>query len=334
MNNIKKTPDLSIIVIVYNMPTQAMNTLYSLSSHYQKNVEESFYEVIVIENKSTKNLCESGIKKLGENFRYYCRNEKSTSPAPAVNFGISLSKGKYIGLILDGARMVTPRVIEYVQMGFKQSANSLIAVPSYNLGPTEHHLTNSNQYTEKTESRLLDSINWKENGYRLFDIANLSGANTKGPLQLLLECNCIFTAKTTLIDIGCADERFNLEGGGSLNLHLYRKLGTHPNSLYYFVLCGEGSFHQLHNGVTTSNREDRTNLLSSFKLQLDNIWGGEFGGSVKREPILLGALPSQAIPFILDSCIHVENRFEKLSKKRTTFWLDDEPFQRLTITAD
>jgi hypothetical protein len=69
-------------------------------------------------------------------------------------------------------------------------------------------------------------------------------------------------------------------------------------------------------------------------LQLDNIWGGEFGGSVKREPILLGALPSQAIPFILDSCIHVENRFEKLSKKRTTFWLDDEPFQRLTITAD
>lgn len=99
MNKTQKTPDLSIIVIVHNMPTQAMNTLYSLSSHYQKNVEEYFYEVVVIENKSNQNLCESDIKKLGENFRYYCRNEKSTSPAPAVNFGISLSKGKYIGML-------------------------------------------------------------------------------------------------------------------------------------------------------------------------------------------------------------------------------------------
>ncbi|MEZ5436418.1 MAG: hypothetical protein R3E67_07915 [Pseudomonadales bacterium] len=45
-------PKLSFVVVVYNMPRQAMNTLYSLSARHQRNIVESDYEIIVIENSS------------------------------------------------------------------------------------------------------------------------------------------------------------------------------------------------------------------------------------------------------------------------------------------
>ncbi len=47
---------LSIVVVVHNMPEQASKTLHSLSSHYQRDVSEEEYEVIVVENRSTNNL--------------------------------------------------------------------------------------------------------------------------------------------------------------------------------------------------------------------------------------------------------------------------------------
>ena len=49
-------PKLSIIVVVYCMSRQAMNTLYSLSVRYQQNVSESDYEILVMENLSADNL--------------------------------------------------------------------------------------------------------------------------------------------------------------------------------------------------------------------------------------------------------------------------------------
>jgi glycosyltransferase involved in cell wall biosynthesis len=329
-----KKPELSIIVIVYDMPIQAMNTLYSLSETYQKNVSENDYEIVVVENKSSNTLDKNAVLALGSNFQYHLRDEKGVSPAHALNFGVKKSSGKYLGLIIDGARMITPRVIEYVLMAFRQSQYSMVAVPGYNLGPSEqqHHV--SHQYDEKTERQLLDSIHWKNNGYRLFDIANLSGANHKGALHLFLECNCLFTNRKVFDDIGGADERFNLLGGGSINLHIYRKIGTHTNSQYYFVLPGEGSFHQFHGGVTTSSREDREALLELFRIQLEAIWDGQFGGALKREPILLGSITSHSLPFLIESSQYAKSRFEKMAARSAAFWPDDVTFNRHTNSGD
>ena len=41
-------PKFSIIVVVYDMPMQAMNTLYTLSREYQRDVDNVAYEVIVV----------------------------------------------------------------------------------------------------------------------------------------------------------------------------------------------------------------------------------------------------------------------------------------------
>ena len=44
---------ISIVVIVYKMPDQAGETLYSLSARYQRGVTEDDYEIIVVENASS-----------------------------------------------------------------------------------------------------------------------------------------------------------------------------------------------------------------------------------------------------------------------------------------
>lgn len=329
-----KKLELSIIVIVYNMPKQAMNTLYSFSKKYQENVLESDYEIVVIENKSSNTLDRNAVLGLGSNFQYYLRDETGVSPAKALNFGVEKASGKYLGLIIDGARMVTPRVIEYVLMAFRQSPYSMVAVPGYNLGPSEQQYHISHQYDEQAERKLLDSIHWQHNGYRLFDIANLSGANPKGALQLFLECNCLFTSRKIFDDIGGADERFNLLGGGAINLHIYRKIGMHKNSQYYFVLLGEGSFHQFHGGVTTSSKKDREALLELFRIQLDEIWEGQFGGALKREPILFGSITSHSLPFLIESSQYANSRFEKMATRSAAFWPDDVTFHRHTNSGD
>lgn len=43
---------ISIVVVFYNMRREARRTLYSMSAEYQKDVGETDYEVIAIDNNS------------------------------------------------------------------------------------------------------------------------------------------------------------------------------------------------------------------------------------------------------------------------------------------
>ena len=145
------TPKLSVIVIVYNMPRQAMNTLHSLSVPYQKNVTPDDYEVIVVENRSSNNLDAAAVAALGPQFHYFLREEPGVSPVPAVNFAFSQCRAAQIGLIIDGARMVSPRVIEYAMLGARISENALVMVPGYHLGERDQKFHLQSGHSEKLE---------------------------------------------------------------------------------------------------------------------------------------------------------------------------------------
>lgn len=314
---------ISFIVVVYKMPLQAMNTLYTLSRQYQKNTDQIDYEVIVVENYSDKLLNADEVKHLGSEFKYFLRHPNSPSPVCAINFGIEISSGSHICLMIDGARMLTPRVVEFIHMGCKAAKHSLITVPGYSLGWQDQHYNRDTHYNEDIERRLLEKTNWKNNGYRLFDIAVLSGANINGFFNPFMECNCVTSSRENFERIGGADQEFQLPGGGSINLHMFRQLGLISKPHPYFVIGGEGSFHQYHGGVTTSQWSDLEEVLHSHRTQLHAQWPNGFS-SLCREPILLGCITKPAINVSLYSSFKSAKRARRLTKQQQALWDDDK----------
>lgn len=315
------TPKISVLLIVYDMERQAMNTLRSLSLPYQQNVRQDDYEIIVVENQSPCCLDPHAIKRVAPNSRYVLRQESGVSPVHAINEGLALCRAPMICLMIDGARMLSPRVLEYALMAQRIDADALVAVPGYNLGPAEQQLAEQHDYDEAREIASLEQIDWQQNGYRLFDISTLGGANPTGVINPLLESNCLFASRRCFEKIGGADTEFTLPGGGSLNLHIFRSLGMLEETRHYFILPGEGSFHQLHGGVTTRPREDREQLLKQFAKQINKRWG--VFSVLKREPILLGAVTAHTQAILASSCREASIRFQRLDEKQTPHWIDD-----------
>ena len=315
-------PVISVIVIGYRMAAQLQNTLYTLSAAYQRNIREQDVEVVIVENESDDCLSADVLERLPANVRYHRRREAGRSPVAAINFAFGECRGDYIGLLVDGARMLTPRVLEYASLAYRMDPDSITTVPGYHIGSQEHHTIDSETAAYATEARLLGSVDWRDNGYLLFTIATIGGGNRNGYLQPFMESNCLFASRRHFERIGFADERFQLPGGGSINLHMFRALGMHPDTRLV-VLPGEGSFHQYHGGVTTRARADRAEELLSHKQQLHGIWNGEFH-SLRREPLLLGAVTPWALPLLEHSARMGLVRHERLLGLGRALWEDDD----------
>lgn len=314
-------PLLSIIVIAYDMPRQALNTLRSLSPEYQQGVTGYEYEVIVVENRSRRNMDAAAVARLPGIFHYFLRDEPGVSPAAAINFGFQQARGRYICLMIDGARLVTPGIVQHALMAFRITSDAMVVVPGYHLGEGEQQFHLSRGYTEEKEQQLLQDIDWLNDGYRLFEIACWSGANPRGFFNPFMECNCLFISAEIFRETGQADERFNLSGGGSLNLFIYRKAATHPRT-QCFMLAGEGSFHQLHGGVTTSEVEGREDMLKEQNAQLCRLLGYDFR-SPAVEPILLGKVRGPALPYLITSAEMGIKRHRRFKGRVTEMFVDD-----------
>ena len=322
-----QNPSLSLLVVVYDMPRQAMNTLYSLCSAYQSGIDEQDYEVVVVENRSQRNLVAADVLALGNNFHYVCREESGVSPVPALQFGLQQCRGERLGLIVDGARMLSPRALCYAQMAFAMQADAVVTVPGYHLGSEDQKNHLSAGHDEASEERRLAELNWRENGYRLFQYACWSSGNKNGYVQPMLESSALFSPLRAIQDIGGVPAGFDQAGGGSVNLYLYRKLALREQARL-FVLPGEGSFHQFHAGVTTSEVDGREAQLAAFDARLEEIYGGAFK-STAREPQLLGAVSHYAQPFLEQSLSRAQRRFSRLAQEQREFW-DDENFDYWT----
>jgi glycosyltransferase involved in cell wall biosynthesis len=312
---------LSVIVIGYKMSAQLLNTVYTLSSSYQREIAESDYEVIVVENSSSDNIDAEAVTALGGNIRFFRRDESSHTPVYAVNFAFQQCRGELIGLMIDGARMLSPGALSRALECWQQDANALVTVPGYHLGEQEQYHYTDPARARSDEDALLDSVHWRHDGYQLFSIATFSGANRRGYLQPIMECNCVFAAAGKFASIGYADERFQLRGGGSINLHMYRSLGTGADCNLY-VLPGEGSFHQFHGGVTTSGYEDRQAEIERHRVQLHSLWPGGFH-SLRRKPRLHGKVGASAQAYLEFSREMELKRESRLQQQGLPLWPDE-----------
>jgi glycosyltransferase involved in cell wall biosynthesis len=317
-----RTPKVSIVVIIHRMSRQGENTLYSLSAAHQKNVAEGDYEIIAVENNSDDVLGEARATALGGNIRYFLRDEPGVSPVPALNFGFERSQAPYVGFIIDGARMTTPRLIEHALLARRIAEYPLVIVPGYHLGQQEHHLNDSVGYDEHVEHALLEGVNWRADGYALFGIACFSGANPRGFFSQFLESNCFFCRRESFEKIGRADPRFDLPGGGSVNIYIYHQLARLPES-ELIVLAGEGSFHQFHGGVTTAEVPDREAMLQTHRDNLKEIFGGPFKG-MHREPTILGTFPVSALDVLRASAEHSSHQYAQCKAVGMSQWQKPE----------
>jgi hypothetical protein len=317
-------PRISVIVVAYRMPAQLERTLYTLSTRYQRNVQAQDYEVIVVENASDRILDTACLETLGDNFHYVLREESGESPVHALNVGLGLARGEVVGIMIDGAHMLTPRVLEHALAASRAWPNHLVGVPVYHIGPAQQHESAAGGFDEREQDRLLAGIDWKGDGYELLGVSVWANANRHGFLQPLMESNCYFAPRGNLEAIGDGDTRFDLQGGGALNLHIYRSLGLLPGSSYV-VLHGEGSCHQFHGGVTSNTSRDE--VRHKFHEQLQGIWDKQFR-ALSRDPIYFGNISPQAQVLLTEASSQAEIRFKRLAGAGREPW-PDQPVSTL-----
>jgi hypothetical protein len=81
-----------------------------------------------------------------------------------------------------------------------------------------------------------------------------------------------------------------------INQDIFDRL-SRISSARLIVFPGEGSFHQYHGGVSTSEFDEREELLVALRTQYREIRGQVQTGH-DREPLLFGKVPPQAVPFL------------------------------------
>lgn len=268
-------PKLSIVLIVYKMADQAERTIRSLCPPYQQCVDANDYELLVVENRSDWLLGEQRAKQHASNVRYFLRDEKERTPVHAINFGAGQARGTHVAIMIDGARMVTPGIVRHAIDAFRIAPNAAVSAPGYHIGEKLQQIAVNEGYNEAVEAEFLQRIQWPVDGYRLFEIAVLSGSCQGGFFQPNYESNFIATSMKRWKQLGGMNPRYNDFGGGMVNLDFYKRLLEFPKTPLY-LLFGEGSFHQFHGGVTTGTlKEERSRIFKQLDDQDIEIRGDD-----------------------------------------------------------
>jgi len=301
-------PIISIVMVIFNMAREIKRTLHSLTSTYQVDVSGQDYEVVVVDNGSSTPLSVDYVKSFGSNFNYHYIEDALPSPAPAINFGVRQSRGRAVGIMIDGARILSPGIIKYALQAFRTFQNPVVATLGWHLGPDLQNHSVLDGYNQQVEDQLLASINWPKDGYRLFEISALASSSKEGWFMPQAESNCLFMLRETFDNMGGYEERFNTPGGGLVNLDMYTRACELPDA-ELVVILGEGNFHQIHGGIATNVSETMNRALwQEWQELYFKIRQKEYTVPLRRPDHFIGHMPQQALKWVLYSAeIAVEN---------------------------
>lgn len=305
MHILRRRPQLSVVVIVYNMAREAPRTLLSLSASYQQDVQEENYEVIVVDNGSDPPLSKATAEKYGNNFRYFYIEDSSSSPVPALNFGIERARGKHLGIMIDGARICTPGMLKNALKGLSMSKRAVVTTFAFHLGPTPQYLSIAEGYDQSVEDKLLAEINWSKNGYDLFKISSFAGSCKDDYFNTMVESNAVFMPRSLIKELEGFDHGFDMPGGGLVNLDFVNRIND-LKERELILLLGEGTFHQFHNGVATNRGID--NYWNLATKNYAEVRGKKYSASKLKDYIFLGHFPPQMMPSLRLSLEKYESR--------------------------
>lgn len=283
------------------MSRELPRTLRSLSHAYQRGLAGIDYEVLVIDNGSREPISPAAVSTVDARFRVHRIDDASPSPAAACNLGVDLTRGRHVGVILDGARMVTPGAISVGMRALRTHPRAVVTALAWHLGDEHQSFSIPKGYDSRAEDQLLMDIKWPSDGYRLFDVGALAGANPGGFFGNVTESCFLMLPRSLWIEVGGMDTAFDLAGGGLVNLDLFSRLVSLPDA-QLTILLGEGSFHQVHGGASTRPDTD----ASPWHAQYERLRGHPYTPPEVR-PAYFGFLGESARPWLLGPRARTQN---------------------------
>lgn len=218
----------------------------------QHDIQTEEYEIIVVDNGSDKPVERPRCHEIAPNLTFIDSDVRSPSPCNALNAGLAAAKSDLILVMIDGARMTSPgllkRAIEASQIG----SRTIVGTVAFHLGPAIQAKSVQNEYNQSTENKLLASLDWEKDGYRLFGASVLAGSSAKGWHHLPKESNAVCMHRSIWQELDGYDVAFNSPGGGFANHDLWKRACELPDA-QVIMLLGEATFHQFHGGVATNN---------------------------------------------------------------------------------
>ena len=248
-------PSLSIVIVYFNIPLQFSRSLFSLLPPFQKHITSDEIEIIVVDNGSSVSFDLSNFKTPAGNVKIIHISSPQVSPVKAINTGLNASCGKYIGVMIDGARIASPSLLIQALRALQIHERAIVGSKGRYLGPKLQRESIEEGYDQEIESKLLESIDWQNNGYDLFKISVFDESSGESFLDPICESNSIFMPRNLWHELNGYSLEFKSPGGGFVNPDTWRRACSLPNVLPV-ILIGEATFHQVHGGIATNGTLD------------------------------------------------------------------------------
>ena len=278
---------LSILLVMYNMPRECPRTLVSMLPPYQKDIDTEDYEVLVLDNGSTAPLPAELVDKLPANVRLLGVPDPNGSPGRALNWGAGHAGSDRLMFCIDGARMFSDRLVASAIETLENFPDAFVYTLGWHLGPGVQMRSVFEGYDQVVEDELLAAANWQFEPDNLFKISALAGSSANGITGPISESNAFAVSRRLFEEVGGYDDRFKIPGGSTSNLEIFTRYVTRPNALN-ICLAAEGTFHQVHGGVATSNPD----ISPTFFDEYAQIFGRPYEFPVYRT--MLQGLPRKA----------------------------------------
>ncbi|MBP6733304.1 MAG: hypothetical protein KA142_01185 [Chromatiaceae bacterium] len=247
-------PELSIVVVFFDMAREGPRTLLSLVPPYQRGLEGVDYEIIGIEHGSRRPLVVPDLPELRQRLRMIQLPQAPVSPVRAINAAVrEQCRGRYVMICIDGARIASSHLVCQSLAACRGLRRPLVLSLAWHLGPEVQSQSVPKGYSREREDALLAGIGWPAHPDRLFEIAVFAGSSLSGYFRPISESNAFTLERDAFLASGGYQGAFVSPGGGLANLEvLTRLVAAHAGGIV--TLIGDGTFHQHHGGAATSNQ--------------------------------------------------------------------------------